>query len=560
VENEERKQAVEKWSSLEGRSFFGKVRSGFLLSLSLSCFLFCHTAAMAQTMFSGITSIDARPVQDPGVRQDPNVQILRFEADLPFQYQKQVLDIDTIRLRIYNARLTNRLLTPEGSINLLAGGFIQTANLKAFDRHSAQAEPVQELILHGPGLGQKVLKVVGAEERLAPRTPTAKASSLMMARTSVSSVRHQRVATRKVFHSGNFKNLQELTKNGGVIRDDVHPAAASESIQKIYERPEIANKPANVQSRIDPDGINAHPVMSAVPASTENMALAAVLDDTVSGRKPEPADAEPLNASAKNEDLEPDNTPMTAMPRYTGGAKPIQAITTDNKGYPVLIQPKSQVIPEFSVGKANGGYNTLFQADMASDSRSDYSGKQGISLALRDASMAFKANQYDLALKQIQKGLVLDANNADLLAALAEIQLKQGQTAMAQQNYQRAEARAHTKYGLRYAQVLTLTGQRKEAIQLLEGLYQQNPKQEQVAYMLGTLHEELGETGPALTYLQQAAQLHPGSADIQYNLGLAYELSGDREQAEKHYHQAAGLNATAPDVTKALARLRNTTN
>ena len=544
---------MEKWSSLEGRSFFGKVRSGFLLSLSLSCFLFYHTAAIAQTMFSGITSIDARPSQDPGVYQDASVQILRFEADLPFQYQKQVLDIDTIRLRIYNARLTSRLLTPEGGINLLAGGAIQTASLKVSSHYSEQAaEPVQELILHGPGLGQKVLKVLGAKERLAPKTPTAKASSLMMARTPVSSAQRQRGITRKVFHSSNFKNLQELTKNGGVIRDDVHPAPEAMP-QTVDERPEIANKLAHAQSRIDPDGINAHPVTSAVPASTENLALAAVLDDTISGRKPEAADAEPFNAPAKNDDI-----PMTAMPRYKGGAKPIQAITTDNKGYPILIQPKSQVIPEFTVGKPNGGYNTLFQADVASDSRSD--GKQGISLALRDASMAFKANQYDLALKQIQKGLVLDSNNADLLAALAEIQLKQGQTVMAQQNYQRAEARSHDKYGLRYAQVLTLTGQRKEAIQLLEGLYQQNPKQEQVAYMLGTLHEELGETGTALTYLQQAALLHPGSADIQYNLGLAYELSGDREQAEKHYHQAAGLNIAAPDVAKALARLRNTTN
>ena len=518
-----------------------RVLSGLVIPVAAGLWLSLCPMALAQVLFAGISSMEAHP------SPDGSAQVINFQADLPFQYKKQILDNNTVFLRLYNARLAQNLITPEGAVNLLASGVVQSARLKTPTGIASAWEGIQEIILTGPGLGSRTIKVQGAEELPSPHVQTAPTSHVMMARVPTKG--HKKTSHAKSLANADFSNLSALAANG-VIRDANHPGPTAQ----LPTRQSIAESP-----RIELESAVARPTLQIAqgPQITEinNVSTGSRADES---NYSEPGDAHdsnvPVDSGSRNtvyDSTQPaENQVMTALPRYTGGAKPIEAMMTDNQGHPVLIRPKSQPILEFAVGSAkNGGYNTLFQAEPDDQ-------QQRIGQFLRDALAAYHSNQFGLAQKQVQQALMLDANNADLLAALAEIQLKLGQTSLAEQNYQKAHALSHEKYGARYAQVLTLTGNRQEAITVLEELYKQNPKQVQVAYMLGTLNEELGWTSRALTYLQQAAQLHPASADIQYNLGLAYELSGDREQAEKHYRQALGLNPTAPDVSKALARVR----
>jgi Flp pilus assembly protein TadD len=513
--------------------------------MSMALGLAFAPVALSQTVFSGISSMEARP------GADGFAQVITFQADLPFQYQKQVLDADTVVLRLYNARLARNLITPEGGVNLLTGGVVNSARIKHNAANVGASDGVQEIILTGPGLGGRPIRILGGEELSSHPVVTAPSTHMMMARAPHAA--HGKGSSQKKATIHNFINLRTLTAAGttpinavnGRIRDDNHLAGPAQPVAypAIAEAPriELAESPAVT----NPPILKLSPgpkIMEISGAPTQN----GIYTGGPNGSA-DVASSEATPSQVYNGDF---SSTVNALPRYQGGAKPIEAMTTDNQGHPILIRPKNQPIPEFSVNsRRDGGYNTLFQAETTDV-------QQRIGLFLSDALAAYKANQFAQAQKQVERALMLDASNADLLAALAEIQLKQGQPGLAEQNYQKAQERSPEKYGSRYAQLLTTAGKRKEAIQVLEALYRQNPKQAQVAYMLGTLNEELGQTAQALTYLQQAAQLHPASADIQYNLGLAYELSGDRERAEKHYRQALSLSPTAKDVIKALARVR----
>ena len=401
-----------------------------------------------------------------------------------------------------------------------------------------------------------IAQVISAEANVGPTSEAPAFAGMTLA--PASATRKPKGRFIQPAHGLDFSNLKQ------VIRDSRAQIAAQDAQNDVKDapsnppelaRPAIAERPARVVLQNSQDSIpvlrlSPHPQgASARVASPAGSALDTFGVDNSPSQTP--SQNQPSQSSAFVTEADTKNTIIQGMPRYTGGARPIQAMTTDNQGHPVLISPKNEPIPEFGVTNArqDGGYNALFQAEP--DDR------QSVNQYMSDALGAYRAKAYPLALKQVQKALLLDANNPDLLAALAEIQLKLGQASGAEQSYQKAQALSPEKYGMRYAQLLILNGNRPAAISVLEALYRQNPRQPQVAYLLGTSYEDLGQTSMALQYLQQAAQLHPASADIQFNLGLAYELSGDRLQAEKHYRQALSLHPSAPEVSKALARVRH---
>jgi len=507
----------------------------FLVPMAIGIWLLYASPARAQAIFSGISSIEAH------AKPNGTAQVIQFQADLPFQYRKQIIDRNTVVLRLYNARFAQSVLTSEGHVNLLSDGIIKDIRLKSTSHNGNLTENVQEIVLTGPGLGTSPIQVLGGEELA--ETHHSPTSHVMLARIPSKNTAHKKSAQPAI----DYSNLQTIGANGGIIQDDNHPDSQSTTHKRL---------PNSGSTRIDVEEST-----SNAPGNQMAQALPTIIkgggtdsvpsEDTGSVENRDSFQPMQGNSGSRVYDIsEPPQSPViNTLPNYTGGAKPIAAMTVDNHGHPVLIKPKSQPIPEFEVGNPskNGGYNTLFQADSFNHPRIDR--------LLSDALGAYKANQFELAQKQIQQALMLDPHNADLLAAMAEVQLKLDQASLAQINYQKANELSPDKYATRYAQVLTINGKRQEAIQILEALYQQNPKQPQVVYMLGTLNEELGKTSQALNYLQQAEQLHPASADIQYNLGLAYELSGDPEQAEKHYRQALSLNPKATDISKALARV-----
>lgn len=522
----------------------------YSLAISVLGLLLSSAVGMAMPLFSGITGIEAGALQADGS------QLIRFSADLPFQYQTQVLDADNVVLRIYNARLGQALLTPEGAINVLAGGAIESAKLRSAPTQAGTASNFQELVFSGAGLGRLKLKIIGGEalpvtvtlpqpvsERLvsADTRPPAKATS-----TRPSS---QPAAKGKPFNPVVGRSLSHLDALKKELKTS-KPAVDGSGFDKMMGQPiammaTTAESPTSVERR----GPQIASVTSLAGDVPQAAALPVAKSTSPAARvAPEPAEVS-VPLSSEQAYPEPAYQVLTPLPRYQGGAAPIQAMTTDASGKPVLIRPKNQPIPEFSINQSPESFNVLFQSEGTP-------AQQRVASLMADSLKAYQAKQYAKALPLIQQALQLQADNADLYAALAEIQGQLAQKQEAAKAYARAYQYNPQQYGQPYAQALVLVGQRKKAIEVLTALYGKNPNQAGVAYMLGTLYEELGQTEQALPYLKQAAELHPGSADIQYNLGLAYELSGDNLLAERHYQRALRLDASAADAQKALTRVR----
>jgi tetratricopeptide (TPR) repeat protein len=502
--------------------------------------------AFANPLFAGVTSIEATDSPLSGE------QGLNFHADLPFQYQMQVQDADHIILRLYNARLADRLITAEGDVNILSGGAIQSAMLRQPSPKGKPSVDYQEIILSGPGLGQKKLKIMGAQ---ALPLPVAKSvASLSDKRLDTGSQPaksgQQPIQSSTPLAQANIKTqtkTQKLTekKQDQAFHQVTQQPVAMMALPDAEKTSQQSNGP-QIASVTDVAG---HRITSGMPLVVENRQEPTMPASQTFKTAESEAAQSPAPLAELEEAPEPEYQVLTPLPRYQGGAAPIQAMTTDQQGNPVLVRPKNQVIPEFAIASINEGYNTLFQAEPESDS-------QKVSRLMAQALGAYQNQQFKQALAPIQQALGLDTDNADLHAALAEIQMKLNQPKLASEAYAKAFKHGPDKYGQRYAQVLVLSGQRQQAVAVLKQLYSQNTQQAEIAYMLGTLYEEMGQTVEALPYLKQAAELHPASADIQYNLGLAYELSGDRLLAERHYQKALSLNHDAVDARNALSRVK----
>lgn len=521
-------------------------RYGLTAGLSFLLIQLAGSLAMAGALFSGVTGIEAGKLSPDGV------QSLSFQSDLPFHYQMQVQDRNHVILRLYQARLADNLLTPEGGVNLLTGGAIESASLK-----KSTSGEYQEIVLTGPGLGDKKLKVTGATELPLTLSGMETSSPLKLSKP----VAQERSTNTQ--SSRPAKGMETATK----IESGSTNQKNSKAFQKLTQEPLAMmavpiTEPAPVQSRSGPQiasvtNATGSPVGQSRPTgplvienNTRSMASAAPVSTTQPQVQAVASPVSEASAFIPETAPEPAYQILAPLPRYQGGAAPIQAMTTDSQGKPVLLRSKNQAIPEFAIESDGDGYNALFQAETDGP-------QQKVGKLMADALTAYRGKQYSEALSRIQQALTLDADNADLYAALGEIQIKLNQLPQSVAAYQKASAKVESKYGQRYAQVLVLAGKRQEAIQVLKAMHQRDGKQVQVVYMLGTLYEELGQTAEALPYLKQAAALHPASADIQYNLGLAYELTGDRLQAEKHYQQALSLNSSAKDVHKALARVKS---
>jgi tetratricopeptide (TPR) repeat protein len=503
--------------------------------------------AFASPLFAGVTSIEADDLSLSGE------QGLNFHADLPFQYQTQVQDADHIILRLYNARLADSLITAEGIVNILSGGAIQSAMLRQSPSNGNSSTDYQEIILFGPGLGQKKLKIMGAQ---ALPLPVAKSVASLSDKRLDKGHQPAKSAKKPIQSStplaqANIKARAKTQKLAEKKQDQaLHKTTQQPVAMMALPDTDKTSLPSNGPQIASVTDVAGRRITSSMPLVVENR------PPEYSKQASQPFKAtesevvqSPAPLAELEEAPEPEYQMLTPLPRYQGGAAPIQAMTTDQQGNPVLVRPKNQVIPEFTIASINEGYNTLFQAEPDSNS-------QKVSRLMAQALGAYQNQHFKQALAPIQQALGLDADNADLYAALAEIQIKLNQPKLASEVYAMAFKHGPDKYGQRYAQVLVLSGQRQQAVAVLKQLYRQDAQQAEIAYMLGTLYEEMGQTTEALPYLRQAAELHPASADIQYNLGLAYELSGDRLLAEKHYQKALSLNPDAVDTRNALSRVK----
>ncbi len=118
---------------------------------------------MAEGLFAGVTQLDV-------ATHGNNVEV-RFQADLPFQYAKKVLNADQVELTLLNARLADRLASMDGTLAVMPTPAVQSVTRVP----SNQGQ--EKLILNGLGLGKKVLIVEGATLAQLPVAENSKIAS-----------------------------------------------------------------------------------------------------------------------------------------------------------------------------------------------------------------------------------------------------------------------------------------------------------------------------------------------------------------------------------------------
>ncbi len=312
----------------------------------------------------------------------------------------------------------------------------------------------------------------------------------------------------------------------------IFPDAAEHAIQNTTSK--------SIPQRIEPEANEEAVAVPAIPTEPEEAVPTA--PSTIPQRIYDKATEKRLAQTA---------CPNPVIPPRSSG---IRAVTTNARGETIYLQPLQGAVPNFSFAASQenqegDGYNALFQAEIGS--------RQRVDSLIFAAQQAYRQKEYPKALEALKNATRLDTNNSDLVAAIGEVQLEMRHHDEAIEAYKQADQLTPGRHRLRYAQILALSGQRKEAIALLKTTPLPESKQEaQRSYLLGTLYEELGQLQEALSYLTEAARLQPNSADIRYNLGLTCELAGQKAQAYQHYRQAQILDPHAVDIKQAIARTK----
>jgi len=170
-----------------------------------------------------------------------------------------------------------------------------------------------------------------------------------------------------------------------------------------------------------------------------------------------------------------------------------------------------------------------------------------LSLALSESGRAEEA-------VGILEGLAAkDAQNADLLEALAYAYHAQGQEAKALEYYERVLAVAPERTAARYnlAVLLGKAGRGAEAIPHLGRLLELEPDDLQALYQLGLLLAAEGRTGESVAALERYVQERPEDASAQSALGDGYRRLERYDRA-----LAAFAAALAQDEKRTEARFQ----
>lgn len=264
-----------------------------------------------------------------------------------------------------------------------------------------------------------------------------------------------------------------------------------------------------------------------------------------------PAQAPPLRAPAITE-----RQLIQPLPRYRGDASAIQYQVSGSDQVHTL--PPGQVEADFDLGDSPSEAVSALSFDPTT-------AEESAEAHMYQALSHYRRQNYDRALEMVEQAALMDPDNPNIQAALAEILIKLDHPKQAVKAYEKALKYAEKpalkeKYIGRYAVALYLRGERKKAVDTLETLLTEQDNladpQYVVHFILGTLYQELGEMEPAIVHLQRAAQLNPASPDVQFGLGLTYELSGNVAAAKAHYSKALQLKPGSRDIALALERVK----
>lgn len=89
---------------------------------------------------------------------------------------------------------------------------------------------------------------------------------------------------------------------------------------------------------------------------------------------------------------------------------------------------------------------------------------------------------------------------------------------------------------------LAAKGQNDQAIRILRGIIQDEPRNVDARLLMGSLLVETGQQKEAIAQLSEAVRLRPQSAEAQNALGEAYNKFGDTKSARAPFEKAVSLN------------------
>ncbi len=162
-------------------------------------------------------------------------------------------------------------------------------------------------------------------------------------------------------------------------------------------------------------------------------------------------------------------------------------------------------------------------------------------------------DDYEAAIRYLQRALELKADVAEARGTLGDIYLRQGKLDDAEDAL-RAEVRTHpedTRAEYTLAVVLDLNRKPEAALEVLRPLLEAKPDLADGRYLLGKILLAQGAADEARAQLEAAAKLSPEDANIRYQLGQAYQRLGQREKARHaldEYRRLKKDSTTAPSA------------
>jgi len=178
----------------------------------------------------------------------------------------------------------------------------------------------------------------------------------------------------------------------------------------------------------------------------------------------------------------------------------------------------------------------------------------------------FDQTRYQEALRQFQKAIDSDPNNADAyynLAAtyhrLGALNRRQPDLAQTENYYQFCLNRDpnHRECHRGLAVLLAEQGRSEEAFRLLQAWAERSPHLADPKIELARLCEETGDRESAKKHLADALRVDAGNARALAALGHLHEQSGNHSLALQDYQQSLYADSFQPDVAARVAALQS---
>lgn len=164
----------------------------------------------------------------------------------------------------------------------------------------------------------------------------------------------------------------------------------------------------------------------------------------------------------------------------------------------------------------------------------------------------FQQKQFGVALDEIKQALQLDPGYADAYSVRGLIYMEMGESALAQDNFQRAMKLAPNNPDLsnNYGWFLCQNGQEKQSIAYFDAALKSRVYQSPAKALsnAGACSLKAKDLDAAERYLAEAFRLDPGNLDINTNLAKMHYARGDYQKARFYISRATKADTLSADV------------